>query len=79
MTKRPLRIKHEINVEFDRLLFDEEHGRLPRHLSKAMTRPAYAYTSMQQKKDIQAISMCQLWIFLQDRGNAKGGVHVPLV
>lgn len=47
--RRPIKIKHEINVEFDKLLNDADHGRLPRHLSKFMTRPAYAYTSAQQK------------------------------
>ena len=48
--KRPIRIKHETNIDFDRLISDSEHGRLPRNLSKAMTRPAYAYTSAEQKK-----------------------------
>lgn len=50
MTKRsPIKIKHEINVEFDKLISDSEHGKLPRNLTRAMTRPAYAYTSAQQK------------------------------
>lgn len=42
-------MKHEFNPAFDKLITDSDRGALEKKLSKAMTRPAYAYTSMQQK------------------------------
>lgn len=49
--KRPFaKIKHELNPDFDKLVNDAEYGRLPRHMSAFMTRPAYAYTNLQQKR-----------------------------
>ena len=49
--KRPYaKIKHEYNPAFDRLLHDANQGKLNKRLSAFMTRPAYAYTSMEQKR-----------------------------
>lgn len=41
--------KHEYNNSFDKLLNDADHNRLSKNLSSFMTRPAYQYTSLQQK------------------------------
>lgn len=49
--KRPFaKIKHELNPDFDKLVNDAEQGRLTRHMSAFMTRPAYAYTKAEQKQ-----------------------------
>ena len=51
-------IKHDFNPEMDKLIRDQEHGRLGNKLSKFMTRPAYAYTSLEQR-NIYARPMCE--------------------
>lgn len=43
------KLKHSHNLAFDQLLWEADHERLPRELSKAMTRPAYKSTSLEQK------------------------------
>ena len=43
-------MKHEYNNAFDKLLVDADRGALGDKLSKAMMRPAYAHTSMEQKR-----------------------------
>ena len=43
-------MKHEYNNAFDKLLVDADRGALGDKLSPFMTRPAYAHTSMEQKK-----------------------------
>lgn len=48
--KKMSSIAHDFNPDMDRLLNDAAHGRITGKLSDFMTRPAYAYTSMQQKK-----------------------------
>lgn len=42
-------VKHSYNLDFDKLISDQNHDRLPRELSKAMTRPAYEHTTIEQK------------------------------
>lgn len=49
MGKKISDIKHEHNMDFDRLLVDAERGALGEKFSPFMTRPAYAHTSMEQK------------------------------
>lgn len=41
----------------ENMIYLQEQGRLPMRLSRAMTRPAYAYTSMEQKRIYQC-SVC---------------------
>lgn len=43
------KLKNSHNLAFDQLLWEADHERLPRGLSKAMTRPAYKSTSLEQK------------------------------
>ncbi len=50
--------KHQYNVEFDKLISDQEHRRLPKTLSRAMTRPAYEHTSAEQKKLFRECQAC---------------------
>ena len=50
MGKKVSNMKHEHNTAFDKLLVDADRGALGEKLSGFMTRPAYAHTSMQQKK-----------------------------
>lgn len=49
MKKQFSKIRHEHNPGFDILLHDNDRGKLSKKVSKFMTRPAYAYTSLQQK------------------------------
>ena len=42
-------LKHETNIDFDRLLNDAEHGKLKKNLSSFFTRPAYKGTSMETR------------------------------
>lgn len=50
MGKKVSEIKHDHNNSFDQLLIDADRGALEEKLSPFMTRPAYAHTSMEQKK-----------------------------
>ena len=49
MGKKISEIKHEYNPAFDNLIIDADRGALGEKFSRCMTRPAYAYTSMEQK------------------------------
>lgn len=46
------------DLRIDGMLYMQEQGRKEIHLSKAMKRPAYAHTSMEQKTIFKA-SMCE--------------------
>lgn len=43
------KMRRNHNLAFDQLLWEADHARLPKGLSKAMTRPAYKSTSLEQK------------------------------
>lgn len=49
MGKKISEIRHDHNTAFDKLLVDSDRGALGEKLSKFMTRPAYAHTSMEQE------------------------------
>ena len=57
-TKKISSIRHDYNPTVDKLLQDHEHGRLTDRLSNFMTRPAYAYTSMEQRQIFER-PMCE--------------------
>lgn len=50
MGKKISEIKHEYNPAFDNLIIDADRGALGEKFSRCMTRPAYAYTSMEQER-----------------------------
>lgn len=62
--------KHEYNPAFDRLLHEAEHNRLSKNLSKAMTRPAYAYTSLEQKNVYQN-AKCEPCVYFRKSDSGK--------
>lgn len=57
MRKTFVRIKHEYNNAFDRLVFESDNKRLNTKLSDFMTRPAYAGTRIEQR-DMFSANKC---------------------
>lgn len=64
------KLKHNHNLAFDHLLWEAEHARLPRELSKAMTRPAYKSTSLEQRNLFSKCDRCGYYK-MSDSGKKK--------
>lgn len=61
------KLKHSHNLAFDQLLWEADHERLPRGLSKAMTRPAYKSTSLEQKTIYTRCDRCGYYKYERNR------------
>lgn len=69
-------MKHEYNSAFDHLMVDADRGALGDKLSPFMTRPAYAHTSMEQKR-VFPENICNECAYYMENELNKKVCHFP--
>lgn len=70
MGKKLSTTRHDYNTTFDKLLHDADTGNLSSKLSDFYTRPAYAYTSIEQKNVYQN-AKCEPCVYFRKSDSGK--------